>query len=323
MTTTSASSPNESVKKTSAEASASWIDRLDAAVRRVGNPCLLGLDPHLDLLPAPFAVARDADAPRAERADAVARFCMELVELAASRVAAVKPQSAFFELLGSDGARAWERVVAHAHAHELLVIGDVKRSDIASTAAAYATAFLEGLPGAPRDELCDAITINPYLGTDSVTPFLDACNRAGKGIYVLVRTSNPGAGAFQLHGDPPLCDQVARAVDAWGETLRGRCGWSSVGAVVGATKRADLARLRRAMPRTPLLLPGYGVQGATAADVVDAFPDAAEPWRGALVNSSRGIAFAGAKQPGRPWKDAASVALQAMIDEVRGALAPA
>ena len=134
-----------------------FADRLDAAVREKSSPCLLGLDPHLSLLPEEYAGAGDAAAPRAARAGAVSDFLCALTDLCADRVAVVKPQSAFFEVLGADGAAAWERVVSHAHSRGLLVIGDVKRGDIASTAAAYATAFLEGSGGAEDPALCDAL----------------------------------------------------------------------------------------------------------------------------------------------------------------------
>jgi orotidine-5'-phosphate decarboxylase len=301
-----------------------WSDRLDQAVTRVQNPCLLGVDPHLDLLPEEFAIARDLQAPRADRALAMERFCKELIELAVDRVAVVKPQSAFFEVLGADGVRAWESVVAHARAAGLLVIGDVKRSDIASTAAAYATAFLGGSAGTERASMCDAITVNPYLGPDSIEPFLDPCRRSDGGLFLLVRTSNPGGGEFQLHGTPSVCEKVAATVDAWSEEFLGECGMSSIGAVVGATHPAELQHFRELMPRAPLLLPGYGAQGATAKDVVDAFPDPRNPWRGALINSSRGIAFAWRKpvNRGRHWKDAARDALDEMIADVQGALRP-
>jgi len=300
----------------------SFVDRLDAALERLHTPALVGLDPHLDLLPAPFAVARDPRAPRSERAAAVEAFCRELIELVADEVAAVKPQSAFFEVLGADGALAWERVVAHARACGLLVIGDVKRSDIASTAAAYATAFLEGLPGLGREHLCDAITLSPYLGSDSLVPFLEACERTGAGLFVLVRTSNEGSGEFQEHGRPRLCERVADALDALGRRLVGRCGLSSLGAVVGATQPAELAGLRARMPRSILLLPGYGAQGASARDVRAAFTDRVRPWRGALVNSSRGVAFAWREKrhAGRSWQDATRVALQSMKSELQEAL---
>lgn len=299
-----------------------FADRLDAALERVRTPALVGLDPHLDLLPAPFAVARDPRAPRAERAEALARFSCELVDLVAEKVAAVKPQSAFFEVLGADGVAAWEKVVAHARAAGLLVIGDVKRSDIASTAAAYAQAFLEGVPGTPREHLCDAITLNPYLGSDSLAPFVESCQRCGGGLFVLVRTSNEKSGEFQNHGEPRLCERVAAAVDALGAPLVGSSGWSSLGAVVGATHPEELARLRKIMPRAVLLLPGFGAQGASARDVRGAFPDTTRWWRGALVNSSRGIAFAWREKAhqGKSWQDATRHALENMLGELSAAL---
>ena len=199
-----------------------------------------------------------------------------------------------------------------------MVIGDVKRGDIGSTAAAYASAFLSGGPGADPATLCDAITLNPYLGTDAVRPFLDACAETGKGVYVLVRTSNPSSAEFQTHGEPSLAERVAEAVVGWGADLVGDSGFSSVGAVVGATHPAELARMRALMPRAPLLLPGYGAQGAGAADVVAGFD---ERGRGALVNSSRGILYAWRQRQGVGWRDAAHDAAASMAEEIRAALA--
>jgi len=299
-----------------------WADRLDAATAAVGHPCLLGLDPHLDLLPEPYAVARDPRASREERADAVGAFCHELLDVAAGRVAAVKPQIAFFELFGADGWRVWEDVVRTAHEHDLLVIGDVKRGDISSTAAAYATALLEGTPGTDPAAVCDGLTLNPFLGSDSLAPFLRVCEGTDKGVYVLVRTSNPSSSELQLHGDPPLWRAVAALVERWGSELRGTSGYSAVGAVVGATHPGELAELRAALPHAPLLLPGYGAQGGKAGDLAPAFPHPDAPWRGGLVNSSRGIAFAyrSPEEAGAPWKDAARRALDRMIEEVRSAL---
>ncbi len=296
----------------------SFSDRLDAAVQAKGNPCLVGLDPHLVLLPDEFAAARDPGASRAERADAIGDFLCPVIEAVAERVPAVKPQSAFFEIFGADGLRVWERVVQAAHAAGLLVIGDVKRGDIGSTAGAYARAFLSGGPGADPATLCDAITLNPYLGTDAVRPFLDACAETGKGVYVLVRTSNPSSAEFQTHGEPALAERVAEAVVGWGAELVGESGFSSVGAVVGATHPAELARMRALMPRTPLLLPGYGAQGAGAADVVAGFD---ERGRGALVNSSRGILYAWRDRQGVGWRDAARDAAASMAEDIRAALA--
>jgi orotidine-5'-phosphate decarboxylase len=297
-----------------------YADRLEESVRRCGNACLVGLDPHLDLIPEEFPAARDPAASRGERAAAVGDFLCAVVELVAGRVPAVKPQSAFFEALGADGAVQWERVVRTARESGLLVIGDVKRGDIGSTAAAYATAFLEGLSPAGDGSRCDAITVNPFLGTDSVRPFLETCARTGTGIYVLVRTSNPSSAEFQAQGHPTLSERVADAVARWGDQpeLVGRCGLSSVGAVVGATHAAELARLRQRMPRTPFLLPGYGAQGAGAGDVAVGFLAGG---RGALVNASRSVLFAYRQSPGEHWQDASITAVDRMAREINAALA--
>lgn len=297
-----------------------YADRLEDALARVKNPCLVGLDPHADSLPEEYAAARAPGATRSERARAVGDFCLAILELAAGKVAAVKPQSAFFEIYGADGAREWERVVAAAKSAGLLVIGDVKRGDIDSTAKAYARAFLAGDGPADRAHSCDAITINPYLGGDSVVPFVETCKQTGTGVYVLVRTSNKDNKLCQDHGAPVLYTRVADAVSQWGTSLVGRSGFSSIGAVVGATHPKELAELRQRLPHTPLLLPGYGAQGAGAADIAGGFLPGG---RGALVNSSRGILFA-YKQPqyaGQHWKDAARAALATMTSEIRSALA--
>lgn len=310
---------------------APYADRLHAAVERTQTPIAVGLDPHLALLPDEFAIARDPEVSRSDRAAAMRDFLLGIIEVSAGKVPAVKPQSAFFEVFGADGVAAFEDVVAASKDAGLLVIGDVKRGDIGSTAAAYAEAFLTGPAGdidasgtAPsaRRHLCDAATVNPYLGSDSITPFLTACKGAGAGIYVLVRTSNPSSAEFQTlpvdgHAEDRLTDRVADAVDAWGADQVGESGWSSIGAVVGATHPDELRRLRQRMPRTPLLLPGYGAQGASAEDICGGFSGGLH---GALVNSSRGILFAGRSQPTLHWKDAASQAIDDMAKELRAAL---
>lgn len=287
-----------------------FADRLAAAVERCGNPVMLGIDPHLELLPEPFALARNPAAPRAERASVVADFCCELLELAAGRVPIVKPQSAFFEQLGADGVAAFERVVDRARELGMLVCGDVKRGDIASTAAAYARAHLapEGVDAAGR---CDAITLSPYLGPDSLEPFIEAADAADGGLFVLVRTSNPGGTAWQTPGAPSIAERVASQLTDWGASRLGESGLSNLGAVVGATHREELAVWRERLPHAWLLLPGFGAQGATAEDVAGAFrPDGL----GALIASSRGIAFAHRKASGSvDWRDAASRALDEMI----------
>jgi orotidine-5'-phosphate decarboxylase len=296
----------------------SFADRLDAAVEDVGHPLVLGIDPHLDLLPKEFSAARSLQASNEERAAQVEAFSAQLIDVAVGQVAAVKLQAAFFEIHGSAGMKAFENTVARAHDHGLLVIGDVKRGDVPSTAKAYAQAYLVG--DAPH--VCDAITINPYLGADATQPFLDACQGTDRGVFVLVRTSNPESALFQEHGDPPLSEVVADAVSTWGNASIGECGFSSVGAVVGATHVEELARLRKRMPKTLFLLPGVGAQGASAADCKVAFPDSNHPWRGALINSSRGIAFAWQRpeHAQRSWKDAARVALGVTVAELRRAL---
>lgn len=271
----------------------------------------MGLDPDLQRFPAEFAAARDPLATRAERAQDVERFLVGVLDAVHDLVPAVKPQSAYFEALGSDGVRCWERVIRAAHERNLLVIGDVKRGDIGSTAAAYAQAYLTGMEGCDPATLCDAITINPYLGTDSIEPFLAACRQADAGLYVLVRTSNPGSAEFQAQGDPTLSDRVAEAVVRWGSELVGECGYSSVGAVVGATHPRELAHLRERMPKVPFLIPGYGAQGGQAGDLAPAF---GEHFAGGIVNSSRGILYP--QNPNNlPWKDACRAAAKAMVAE--------
>ncbi|MDG1498822.1 MAG: orotidine-5'-phosphate decarboxylase [Planctomycetota bacterium] len=299
-----------------------FADRLHAATKELGNACLIGIDPHLDMLPEQYAAARNVELPRHVRAAAMGDFCVELVDLVAGRVPVVKPQSAFFEVFGADGHIQWERVVSHAKSAGLLVVGDVKRGDIASTAAAYARGLLAGCGAAHEDaHLCDAVTVNAFLGEESITPFLNVCRETNTGIYVLVRTSNPGSADFQLCGDPTLSERIADAVNRWGKDLMGESGYSSVGAVVGATHPEALAAMRERMPHTPLLLPGYGAQGAGAEDIAAGFHKGGF---GAIVNSSRGISFA-YKKAGRPcseWREAAVDALDSMIQEI-GAVAHA
>ena len=299
-----------------------FADRLQAAVERTGTPCIVGLDPHLELLPTEFEAARDPGLERGQRAQCLGDFVCEVIRLVAGRVPAVKPQSAFFEALGSDGARAWERVVAEARAAGLLVIGDVKRGDIQSSAAAYSQAFLGTAGLGDARFACDAITINPLLGADSVEPFLAHCRENGSGLFVLVRTSNPSSADFQRHGEPELSHVIAAAVDRWGEELIGSSGLASVGAVVGATHSRELQDFRARMPRTPILLPGYGAQGGGAGDVVDAFMPGRGA-RGALVSSSRGILFAWreGRRRGFTWQQATLDALDRMIAAVGEALA--
>ncbi|HEY2787738.1 MAG TPA: orotidine-5'-phosphate decarboxylase [Fimbriiglobus sp.] len=251
-------------------------DRLAYAVRRYGPLCV-GLDPRMDTMPKRFQTP-------ANPADGIESFCVRLLELVRPFCGVVKPQSAFFELFGPAGMRALQSVLRRAKEMGFLTILDAKRGDIASTAAAYAEAAF----GPTWD--ADALTVNPYLGADAVEPFVMTARAAGKGVFVLVRTSNPGAGLFQdlVCDGQPIYRHVATAVNSWNAPGQGKCALGDVGAVVGATHSAELNALRIAMPNVWFLVPGYGAQGATAADVKAAFRS---DGLGAVVNSSRGVTF--------------------------------
>jgi orotidine-5'-phosphate decarboxylase len=247
-----------------------FADRLAEAVERKHSQLAVGLDPRLDLLP--MELRGEAVLGRAAAASAVARFCKGIVDAVGPYVVAVKPQSAFFEALGADGIRALEEVCDYARSIGLLVLLDAKRGDIGSTARAYAAAYLEPREGGAP--LADALTASPYLGHDSVEPFLAACRRHGAGVFFLVRTSNAGAADVQdlaLSDGRPLWHHLAALVREWGEPFIGERGMSSVGAVVGATFPRAVSEARKLMPESPILLPGVGAQGATPADVARAF----------------------------------------------------
>jgi orotidine-5'-phosphate decarboxylase len=267
---------------------ASFADRVAEAVERKRSQLVVGLDPRVDLLPV--ELRGEAVLGREAAAAAVGRFCRGIIDAVAPYAAAVKPQVAFYEALGAPGWVALEETCAYAREAGLLVIADAKRCDIGPTARAYAAAFVE-----PRGELpplADAITVSPYLGGDSVDPFLLACRRHRAGVFFLVRTSNPGAADVQdqrLADGTPVWLRVAHLVHDWGSGLVGERGLSSVGAVVGATYPRAVGEARRAMPQAILLLPGVGAQGASPADVARAFTSGPAS---ALVNASRSVIFA-------------------------------
>jgi len=252
----------------------SFVAQLAQRVLGGMAPVVIGLDPRLDALPA-------AVLPGGAPAARIVEFYRLTLPVIARHAPCVKPNIAFFECYGSAGYQAYEATCALARKNGLLVLADIKRGDIGSTAEAYA----EG-----HYAIADAVTLHPYLGGDSVAPFLKACHpeRGGKAVFVLVRTSNPGARDFQdlLVGGEPLCDVVARAVTRWGADLPQAEGYSPVGAVVGATWPQELARLRALLPNAWLLLPGVGAQGGKVTDLAAAF-DARG--LGALVNQSRGV----------------------------------
>ncbi|MEL7062017.1 MAG: orotidine-5'-phosphate decarboxylase, partial [Acidobacteriota bacterium] len=235
----------------------------------------------------------------------------------------VKPQIAFFEQLGWRGVRLLHEIVNRARSAGLLVVLDAKRGDIGSTAAGYARAYLG--PDAPLP--VDALTVYPYLGADSLAPFIEAARAGGSGLFVLVRTSNPGSSDVQdlCADDEPVYARVARMLAPLGESLRGATGWSSLGVVVGATFPEPAARVRKLLPHAPLLVPGYGAQGGSARDAVRAFVRG-EGGRleGGLVNASRSILFppdGAAATDAKSWERAVDAALDRAINELRDAIA--
>ncbi|MGD0783840.1 MAG: orotidine-5'-phosphate decarboxylase, partial [Candidatus Aminicenantales bacterium] len=258
-------------------------DQLVNAVRRCGNPVLVGLDPRIDLLPEGMCPG-GAKAELGVQAQAYGAFCRGVVDVVAPLVAAVKPQAAFFEQLGPQGMSVLAEVIAYAQQHGLLVIFDGKRNDIGSTATAYA----EGILGRGQSAWgADALTVSPYLGGDSLKPFIEVAVARSAGVFVLVKTSNPGGRMIQdlVADGRPLYQHVAEYVEATATHTAGSCGYGAVGAVVGATYPEQLARLRKLMQHTWFLVPGFGSQGGTAHDVAAAFD---EHGSGAIVNNSRG-----------------------------------
>jgi orotidine-5'-phosphate decarboxylase len=293
-----------------------FADSLAAAVKRCGNPVVVGLDPRWESLPASFRATGDDG--YVARSAAYSKFCREVIDVAARLVPAVKPQAAFFEELGPAGMAAMAEVVKYAHERGLVVIVDGKRNDIGSTAEAYARGYL----GGNSAWQADALTVSPYLGDDSLAPFVEVANERGAGIFVLVKTSNPGSGMLQdiISEGKPIYRRVAEHVEQLATRTVGNCGYGCVGAVVGATYPEQLAELRAATPHTWFLIPGFGSQGGTAADVASGF-DA--HGLGAIVNNSRGIIFAHSRREyadrfgDLKWQDAVAAATRDMIDQLR------
>jgi len=278
-------------------------DRLAEAVDRKRSQLVVGLDPVVEFLPVEF---------RGEGAAACARFCRGIVDAVAPYAVAVKPQSAFFEALGSAGIGALEDVCAYARAAGLLVILDVKRGDIGSTARAYAAAYVE--PRGSQPPVADAVTLNPYLGRESMEPFLAAARRGGAGLFCVVKTSNAGGDVQDvvLSDGSTLWQHVAGLVREWGEDLVGERGLSSVGAVVGATYPREVAEMRRLLPQSVLLLPGVGAQGGSPADLARAFTSGPA---GALVSASRSVIYA-YREVGGDWRAAAGAEAARLAGEV-------
>ena len=304
------------------------INQLVANIKKTGAPIVVGLEPMLNYIPE--QVQKKAFAEYGETlegaAEAIWQFNKEIVDKTYDLIPAVKPQIAMYEQFGLPGLAAFKKTVDYCKEKGLVVIGDIKRGDIGSTSAAYAVGHIGKVKVgsktyAPFDE--DFVTVNPYLGSDGVNPFLDVCKEEKKGIFVLVKTSNPSSGEFQdqkIDGRP-LYELVGEKVAAWGSEVMGD-EYSYVGAVVGATYPEMGKVLRKVMPKAYILVPGYGAQGGKGKDLVHFFN---EDGLGAIVNSSRGIIAAYkqeqyAKFGAENFGDASRAAVETMIADIKGAL---
>jgi len=274
-----------------------FADALTRATKEK-SPVCVGLDPSVSKLPE--GIPHDAAG--------VLEFSKGIVDAVKDVAACVKPQMAYYEVLGWEGMKIFWETCAYAKEQGLLVIADGKRNDIGSTCEAYADAYLNA------QSPIDALTVSPYLGSDGVKPFVERCSKNNKGIFILVKTSNPSSGELQdlPTGDEVVHEHMAQLVESWAAQVLGpESNFSCIGAVVGATYPEELKYLRTLMPHVPILIPGFGAQGGTAQDVKYGFvPDGT----GAIVNSSRGIIFA---SKGKDWQEAAQGAAQHMADELR------
>ena len=304
------------------------INKLISNIRKTNAPIVVGLDPMLNYIPE--HIQKKAFAEFGETlegaAEAIWQYNKGIMDATCDLIPAVKPQIAMYEQFGIPGLIAYKKTVEYCKAKDLVVIGDIKRGDIGSTSAAYAVGHLGQVQVGSKkyagfDE--DFATVNPYLGSDGVKPFMDVCKEEKKGIFVLVKTSNPSSGEFQdrVIDGRPLYELVGEKVAQWGDELMGD-GYSYVGAVVGATYPEMGKVLRKIMPKTFILVPGYGAQGGKGADLVHFFN---EDGLGAIVNSSRGIIAAYKQEKYKEfgaenYADASRAAVKDMIADISGAL---
>ena len=304
------------------------INKLINKIQKTKAPIVVGLDPMLSYVPEHIQKkAFDEFGETLEgAAEAIWQFNKEIVDKTYDLIPAVKPQIAMYEQFGIEGLKAYKKTVDYCKSKDLVVIGDIKRGDIGSTSADYATGHLGKVQVGSKtyagfDE--DFATVNPYLGSDGVKPFIDVCKEEKKGLFILVKTSNPSSGEFQdqLINGKPLYELVGEKVAQWGEDHMGD-GYSYIGAVVGATYPEQGEILRKVMPKSFILVPGYGAQGGKGKDLVHFFN---EDGLGAIVNSSRGIIAAYkqeayAKFGAENFGDASRAAVEAMIADIQGAL---
>ncbi|MDP6635226.1 MAG: orotidine-5'-phosphate decarboxylase [Phycisphaerae bacterium] len=286
-----------------------FADDLTAAIIDKHAPVCVGIDPSYDRLPEPLKQKFGDD-----QVGALREFCTEVIRAVAPIAPAIKPQIAYFEVHHGPGVELYFDTIALARQAGLMIIGDIKRSDIGSTAQAYARGHVSG------KNCPDAVTVNGYLGSDGLAPFIDEGAPDGRGIFILVRTSNPSGAVIQDFADASgkkLYQHMADQVAALGQGSVGSSGYSRVGAVVGATYPDEARQLREMMPEQIFLVPGYGAQGATAADCAASFkPDGT----GAIVNASRSIIYAYDKNPDADWRQAIRQAAQAFATDLAGAV---
>lgn len=305
------------------------IDKLIAKIQKTKAPIVVGLDPMLNYIPEQIKTKAFAEYGETLEgaAEAIWQFNKEIVDKTYDLIPAVKPQIAMYEQFGIEGLKAYKKTIDYCKSKDLVIIGDIKRGDIGSTSAAYAVGHLGKVQVGnkcyvPFDE--DFVTVNPYLGSDGVKPFIEVCKEENKGLFILVKTSNPSSGEFQdrLIDGRPLYELVGEKVAQWGEEHVGASGYSYIGAVVGATYPEMGAALRKLMPKTFILVPGYGAQGGKGKDLVNFFN---EDGLGAIVNSSRGIIAAYkqekyAKFGAENFGDASRAAVEDMVADISSAL---
>lgn len=257
-----------------------FMDKLIEKIMEKNNPIVVGLDPQTYLIPQ--CIIDQYSKEEEPMGEIFWQFNKAVIDAIEQRVPAVKLQIAFYEQWGIEGLKAYQKTIRYAEEKGLMVIGDIKRGDVFSTAQAYASAHLKG----PFE--CHAVTVNPFMGRDSIEPFLSLCKSKEKGIFALVKTSNPSSGEIQnlVADHKPIYRHLAQRVEKWGQDTLGKYGYSAVGAVVAATYPKEAKELREEMPNTFFLVPGYGAQGGRAEDIIHSFDDRG---LGAIVNSSRGI----------------------------------
>ena len=277
------------------------IDKLIEKIKENNNPTVIGLDPRYEMLPK--CITEKYPETLEGVADAIVEFNKNLVDNICDIIPAVKVQIAFYEMYGLPGMKAFEETCKYAKQKGMIVIADIKRGDIGTTAAGYSSAFLGRTPINNKEEAIydvDFVTLNPYMGIDSIKPFIDDCKKYNKGAFILVKTSNPSSGDLQdlkLETGEEVYKKVASLVEKWGEDLRGKYGYSSISAVVGATYPKQLEELRELSPHTYFLIPGYGAQGGKANDIALGFDTNG---LGGIVNASRSLMCA---YKSDRWKD--------------------